>query len=232
MLDAARLSDHAKARIEELQGEGITLSPEQIVRINALGWNIESPETRLALARGVPVAVGGAVLWPMTLRAYDWHCRVANDMTTVRLSYFALAYAMAHGYSDGAELDVYGQQAVDTVEAWGNGLRCHIDALVEAMAQIIQQDEEEPGVQDDEPTRMGVGNLSVNVSAITGMAPDDVERKMCVSHAIAIAHTTLETQAAVAGSKYRPPSYVRATQAMALYIKEIREQHKAESDGR
>ena len=62
MQDLAKLSELAEAEIESLRAEGIDLTPAEIIEINALGWAVESPETRRLLARGVPVAVGGVYL--------------------------------------------------------------------------------------------------------------------------------------------------------------------------
>jgi len=134
MHDTAKLSDLADAEIAMLQAEGITPTPADIVRINALAWNVEEPDTRLALSRGVPVEVGGVVLWPLTLKAYEWHRRVCGSMKTEWLSC---------GYSDGDEIETGGAIAVARVAVWGVMLKCRMNTLIEAMAQIIQQDETE-----------------------------------------------------------------------------------------
>jgi len=223
MHDAAKLSDVAAAAIDELISEGYELAPAEIVRINALGWNIETPEARLALSKGVPVAVGGIVLWPFTLRSYDWHCRVARDMPTVWHGKVALAYAFAHGYSDGGELDAHGWRAVAAVTAWGIRLRCRMATLVEAMSQIIQQDEHERGVTDPDAVPMGIGDLAASIAAHTGQEVEDIERGMAMNHALKILHYTIRQQERAEGGKSRMSAEaVRATQAMGLYIKELK----------
>ena len=236
MMDSARLSDHAAARIDEMRAEGIDLTPAEIVRINSLGWAVESPETRLDLARGTPVEVGGVTLWPLTMRAYDWHRRVCGSMPTVWHSRVALAYAMAHGYADGPRLTRYGVAAVAAISAWGATLRCTTAALVEAMAQVIQQDETEAPVPDadEDGTRRGIGDLSADITAITGMAPEAVEANMSMHHAIRIAELTLQRQAEAGGEKarMRSRSYAMANKAMALYLMEIRQARKAAENGK
>jgi hypothetical protein len=226
MQDTARLSDHAAARIDELQGEGISLTPAEIIRINSLGWAVESPETRLALSRGYPVFVGGVTLWPMTMRAHDWHCRVAASMHTVWLSNVTLAYAMAHGYSEGPQLRHTGLQAIAAVTVWGARLRCRMATLVEAMSQIIQQDETERP-PDSETGQASIGDISAQVSAITGLTPDEVEAGMSMHHALRIASHTIKLQAQATGEKHQGAAYAQANRAMALYMREIRESRKA-----
>jgi hypothetical protein len=223
MHDAARLSEHAQARIDELQAEGYDLTPAEIVRINALAWNIETPDIRLALSKGIPVEVGGVWLWPFTLRSYDWHKRVAKVMPTVWHGNIALAYAFAHGYSDGGELDVYGWRAVAKVTAWGIGLRCRMDELVMAMGQIIQQDEQEQGASDPDAKPMGIGDLSATIAAHTGQSVHDIECGMAMNHALKLLHHTIRQQEMAAGGKPQlSADAVRATQAMGLYIKELK----------
>ncbi len=230
MQDAARLSDHAAARIDQLRDEGIDLTPAEIVRINALGWNVETPDTRLTLSRGIPVEVGGAVLWPMTMRAYDWHRRIGCRLPTVWLREVATAYAMAHAYSEGPELDRGGVAAAAAVTAWGLRLRCRMDALIEAMAQIIQQDEGEPVPPNPDGKPLGIGDISASISAQTGQTPAQVEREMSMSHAIHILHATMEAQQRVDGGKSGgSEAYIRANVAMAVYLNEIRESRKADN---
>jgi hypothetical protein len=221
MQDTSRLSDHAQARIDELRDEGIDLTPAEIVRINALAWGIESPESRLTTSKGDPVYVGGVILWPQTIHAYDWHCKVAKDMPTVWHGRIALAYSMAHGYSDDGKLDVYGWRAVAAVTAWGARLRCRMDALIEAMSQIIQQDEEEPVPPSENNERGSLGQISSKISAITGLTPETVERKMSMKHAVAIACRAGE-QLKTDGESNKSASYQRANTAMLMYLTEIR----------
>jgi hypothetical protein len=226
MQDTARLSDHAAARIDELQGEGISLTPAEIIRINSLGWAVESPETRLALSRGEPVSVGGVTLWPLTMQAYDWHNRVASQMRTVWLSNIALAYAMAHCYEEGSHYAHTGLQAVAKVTAWGWRLKCRMPELIEAMAQIIQQDETDSAPIDSE-SHTSIGDISANVSAITGLAPEVIESQMSMHHALRIASHTMRLQAQAAGGEHKSASYAMANRSMMLYMIEIRESRKA-----
>jgi hypothetical protein len=226
MQDTARLSDHAAARIDELQAQGITLTPAEIVRLNALGWAVESPDMRMATSRGAPVFVAGVALWPRTIRACEWYCQILGKCRTVWLSRIALAYSMAHGYSAGRELERTDYAAIMRVAAWGAGLRCRMATLIEAMAQVIQQDETETKPSDD-AVLPSFGEVSADVSAITGMTPEDVETGMSMHHAIRVAHRVLTLQAKATGETHHTAAYAASNRAMAMYMNEIRESRKA-----
>jgi hypothetical protein len=225
MHEASKLSEIADARIDELQAEGLALTPAEIVRINALCWNLESPEMRLHLSKGLPVSVGGVTLWPFTLRSYHWHRQVARSMPTTWHGNVALAYAFAHGYSDGSELDAYGMRAVAAVTAWGVRLRCRMDTLIEAMSQIIQQDEYPSGVENPDSKPCGIGDIAAQIASHTGQRVEDIERAMSMNHALKLLHYTIRTQEqAIGGKPQMSQEAIRATQALELYIEEIRKE--------
>jgi hypothetical protein len=223
MHDTAKLSDLADAEIAMLIAGGYEVTPNDVVRINSLAWNVEEPDTRLALSRGVPVEVGGVVLWPLTMKAYEWHRRVCGVMQTDWLSRTAAAYAMAHGYSEGSELEGGGVLAIPRVVAWGVMLRCRKNTLIEAMAQIIKQEETEEGITEESDTTISMGDLSANLSALTGRPAEEIEERMAMTHAIRILHYTMQAQEQTEGTGGKGAAYVRAEQSLGLYIQEIKE---------
>jgi hypothetical protein len=106
MTDHAQLNSLAEAEIAALRADGIQPTDAEIVKLNALGWAVETPHFRRTLARGCPVQVGGSTLWPLTIRAADWVDRVGEKMEpqmgyrfrrpviSSQISVYALAYAM------------------------------------------------------------------------------------------------------------------------------------------
>ena len=110
MQDYGKLNDLAAAEIDALERDGIKLTPADIVQLNALGWAVETPSARLGLSRGVPVQVGGAWLWPLTLQAAEWLERVGPEIQLQNES-AVVAYAMAHCYADGDALILAGDAA-------------------------------------------------------------------------------------------------------------------------
>lgn len=181
MQDLAKLSDLAAAEIDDLTAAGIILSPAEVVEINALAWQVESPHTRLHLSRGVPVFVAGITLWPMTLYAADWYCRIGANLKG-SLAELSLAYAMTHAYDDGDALLCDIETAPKKVKRWVKSLRCTRNALICAVGQVLQQDDKPPAPQREDDTPMTVGDFSANLAAMTGDSPDFWERRCAASY--------------------------------------------------
>ena len=227
----AKLSDHAAARIDALAADGITLTPAEIVRVNALAWAVETGESRRLLSRGIPVQVGGAWLWPLTMHGSEWFSRVGLAMPTQALRQKALAYAFAMGRESGAALDIDGRVAQAAVCKWYSSLRCRHAELVEAMAQISIQDaeasdDEAPQEQDDEPG-MAMGDLSTFLTAAAGGPPELWERAVSVGYAFDLMRTIVEQNKADDKPSATDPR-IKAERALGLYLLEIK---KAHADG-
>ena len=158
-MGCGKLNDLAAAEIDGLNG-GIKLSPPT-VQLNALGWAVETPSARLGLSRGVPVQVGGAWLWPLTLQAAEWLERVGPEIQLQNES-AVVAYAMAHCYADGDALILTGDAAADAVKRWVWSLRCTSGALAEAVEQVLDQGKipETPPAPDGDSMSMGTFPLS------------------------------------------------------------------------
>jgi len=230
MRDLARLSDHAAAEIDALAAEGITLTPEEVVRINALSWAVETPGQRMALSRGVPVFVGDVALWPLTMAAHDWISRVGCRMSSATLCRLATCYAMAHAYSDGPELEQDGRAAEKAVKAWAAGLRCRMRTLEIAAHQVLSQEDEEKPPADDDAPGMGLGDLAAWLSAATGLPAVEFERRMSFNHALRVFHHTLMRQDQAEGRKTIDTARIDAERAIGLYLIEIRRRRDGSQD--
>lgn len=229
MQDSARLSDLAAAEIDALIADGIQPTPAEIVHINALAWDIETGETRLALSRGTPVFVGGVTLWPLTLNAYDWSQRALSLSSSKWWGTLSLAYAMAHCYDDAHELASVSLRDVARVLSWGARLKCRISELKEAMAQVIKQDETEEIPLDDDAKAFGLGDLSASLSALTGLPPEQFEKRMAFNHALRIMHFSLKQQAQANGQPQAGTAAINAERAMGLYLINVRKAHTKET---
>jgi hypothetical protein len=225
MRDLERLSTHAEAEIAALTAEGIALTPEEIVRINALAWAVETPGERMALSRGVPVFVAGVALWPLTMAAHDWISRVGARMPTVRLRHLATAYAMAHAYATGPELDCDGAAAVNAVSTWAAKLRCRPATIDVAAAEVLRQDEEDRPPPDEDAHGMGLGDLSAWLSSATGLPAAEFERRMSFNHALRVFHYCLMRQDQAEGRKSANTARIDAERAMGLYLIDVRRRH-------
>jgi len=220
MQDLAKLSDLAAAEIELLQADGIELSPADIVRLNALGWAVESPETRRLLARGAPVAVGGATLWPLSLYAQEWYDRVGCEMGGLRRQTYALGYAMAHGRDDWDPLSMSGRMAELVVLAWGWSLKCTFGELNVALGQILAQEEdhEQP---PSETGGMAAGDFSAFLAASAGGDPDFWERRCAAGYTYAVLDAMVRQNSAD-GHKTLADPRIKASRASGWAAEQIR----------
>jgi len=221
MQDLAKLSDLAEAEIEGLRADGIDLTPAEIVEINALGWAVESPESRLLLARGSPVTVGGSYLWPMSLYAQEWFNRVGCHLGGNTTQAYALAYAMAHGRDDGEPLAIDGRDAEKTVTRWAKSLKCAFGELNVAISQVLQQEEgfEQPPSEDT--GGMSMGDFSAFLAASCGGDPDFWERRCAAGYTHAVLDAIVRQNTAESRKTLADPR-IKAERALGFKIEQIK----------
>ena len=227
MHDTAKANDLAREEIDALEKQGIKLTLEEIVEINALGWAVQSQEARRHLARGRPVIVGGVWLWPLTIRAASWLVdnRFPLDSVTP-----AMGYAMAFGRSDGHELDIVGNGAIDAVESWYKSLRITKDEFVEAVKQVDDQDA--PAELPPDPTRDGerlsLGDLCAFLCACCGADADFWERRCSMTFAMATL-TAFVTQNQADGKSSANDQRIMAERALGWAVEKIKARHVTET---
>lgn len=197
MRDCSTLCDLAQAEMDALHAYGIALTPAEVVKINWLAWQVATPEHRMLSARGMPVHVGGVWLWPLTVRAAEWFREFGLKMPS-SVHERALAYAMAHGRSDGTELDQQGRDAEKAVTGWAKGLRCTFRELTEALAQIISQSESDelPPEKESDGENMSVADMSSFLCAAAGGTPELWERQVSSDYIMAMFRAILRQNAA------------------------------------
>lgn len=227
MDDRATLSELAAAELDALRADGITVTDDDVVHVNALAWAVETPESRRLLSRGVPVEVGGCVLWPLTLAGADWYDRVGCALPG-NLSFYALGYAQAYGRSDGPELDCEGREAERRVKAWRKALRCTKAELDTAMTQLMDQERgpDMPEVPTGKPVTPG--DFSAHLAAACGGTPDFWERRCSFGYAVAVL-TAIAAQNQADGRPNANDPRIMAECALGLAIERIRERHNGEA---
>lgn len=229
MRQEEKLNDLAAHEIAALEAEGIKLTAAEVVQINALGWAVETPEARRHLARGVPVPAGGVFLWPLTLRAHDWLERVGSDFSDSE-GCSAVAYAMAHAYADGNELDLTGRAAVDAVKAWVRRLRCTAAELEEAVDQTQSQEAGHDLPNDPDGKPMSAGDFSAFLAAACGGDVEFWERRCSFGYALAYLAAVVKQNAADGRPTAGDPK-ILANRALGMAVEKIRERAKAEANG-
>lgn len=231
MIDsAAKLNSLAAAELSALEADGIRATPAEIVELNALGWAVECPSARMEMSRGYPVEVAGLRLWPLTLYAAGWLERVAASVPA-DLYAAALAYAMAHAYSDGGELDSSGARAVDDMRKWVRSLRCTARELAEAVDQVESQDEaaELPPEQDAEDSYgISRGDYSAFLSAATMQPPEFWERRCSQAYTFRMLHHVIRQKMAEGGHPVKDDAKIKAEIALGWAAEKIRQRHAKE----
>jgi hypothetical protein len=115
------LADLARAEIKDLEDSGIDLTPDEIVWLNELATEVESPAGRVDLAAaGEPVRVGKRVMWPFTIASAEWWARMAGTaFTTSDGARNALAFALCNGRDPAVFADLLTiNDARKAVNAW------------------------------------------------------------------------------------------------------------------
>ena len=221
MRENDQLSALAESEIEALRDDGVTVTDADVVRLNALAWAVETPESRRLLARGVPVQIGGVVLWPLTLYASEWFDRVGMHLADPGA---ALAYAMAHGYDAAGALDCEGREAVRRIKRWRRSLRCTHAALEVAIAQVQDQDRMPDMPDDPNGKPMSPGDFSAHMAAVAGGDPEFWERRCAFGYALAVL-TAIVAQNRADGESSAHDARINADRALGLEIARIRERH-------
>lgn len=229
MRDESRLNDLAAAEIAALERDGIKPTAAEIVLLNSLAWSVEVPESRRSLSRGIPVPVGRINLWPLTLYASDWLERVGSKMGE-KLSTFAIAYAMANGYSTDGSLDCESAEAERRVKKWAKGLRCTVAELIEAVEQVLNQDVGPELPRNEDGKTMSVGDFSAFLAATCGADPEFWERRCAQTYAFSVLATVIKQNAADGKPAANDPR-ITAERALGYASLKIRERAKAEANG-
>lgn len=224
MDETAKLNSLASAEIDALRCEGISLTPEEIVEINALAWEVHSPKTRLSLSRGRPVLLSGHYLWPLTMRAVDW--MQANNFSLAQITP-AMGYAMAYGRSEGNELDMYGDEAEAAVKRWFKGLRATMEEFVEAVRQVDAQDAKPETPPDPSGKPMTIGDLSAFLTATCGADADFWERRCSMSYSLSVLSMFIVHNHADKRPCAQDPKII-AERALGFAVEKIRASRKAE----
>jgi len=231
MHDYAKLSDHARYEIEDLLAAGITPTPEEIVELSAIGWQVETPQTRLYLSRGLPVKCGSVTLWPLTLQASDWYSRVGCKLEG--LERHALAYAMAYCYVTGNPYHEAADDAETAINEWISNIDITDAALTEAISQVLQQSEEaqQPPIPDHvKQQSMTSGDLSATLAALCGGDPAFWEARCASDYAIDVM-TAVMNQRNESGKPLPTDPRMQAVRALGWAVEKIRQRHKGATDG-
>jgi hypothetical protein len=222
MRDDYDLSELAAATLDELRSLGITPSDSEIVRLNALGWDVEHKGVRSMLSRGKPIECGGAWLWPMTIAADEWYAEIGSGIDPEE---YAIGYAMAHG-SDPLLMGRTGRD----VRKWARSLRCSRRELQTAIYEVSRQTvypevyrEAKPG--GDAPMT-AQERVSIMIQHFGGAA---AHWESDVAHGYIAALVSVADAQQRAGERDNPVKQ-RAVAAFMFHVEHIKARHAKESE--
>ncbi len=229
-----RLSDLAADRIYLLASDGVICTPSEVVLLNALAWEIETPRHRMALARGTPVFVGAVALWPLTLAADAWwaECVALHRSDAAQMQ--TLAYAMAHSRRVEVLDAVPPKDSARVAGQWVKGLRCRAKELSLAIGQVLAQDEDLPrfcGPKDTPEKGLTGAQIVAILCATVGGPPSVWESEVAVGYIREQMRAVSAQQAAESGGSLKDSEMVAATRQLGLCVAEIRKRAAGEANG-
>jgi hypothetical protein len=134
------LSDRARGELETLKDAGINPTWDQVIQIHSLVEQIKSPSNERLNARGNPVRIPGAILWPLTEQANDWWDNSGIEwFSGLKEKTRALGYIMAHGRRACLRARLASQPvARRAVSVWFRRLPCTHAELMLAVGEVIE----------------------------------------------------------------------------------------------
>lgn len=131
----------AKTALDELAALGTTdLSPDEIAELHDAAQAVAHAEQSggTPSGSGIPISVGGVILWPLTCAAADFWARAADWFSAPGLLTRTLAYALAHGRTPGAfDALCEPRAAAKAVRIWARRLACTEAELDRAIELVL-----------------------------------------------------------------------------------------------
>ena len=223
MLELSTLCDVAEGELLTLEADGIKPSWAEIVEINYLAHCVESPESRVALARGNPIFLGEVALWPMTLYANDWASRALDNKLfklSERLQYLVYAYAMIHGRED---MECSLTRLIIRLNKLYHSLKCTHSELKEVVEQVLNQGEEpeQPPQEETSNKQMTVGEFSAYLFANCGESPEFWERRCSFGYALDVLNMIAQQDRAD-GKTLKDDQRIKSERALGWALIKIR----------
>jgi hypothetical protein len=227
-----KLSDIASDHIDALAADGIACTPDEVVMLNALAWELDTPRHRAALARGVPVFAGSVALWPLTLAGEAWWQACIEEHKDDTTQMQLLAFAMAHARDQDA-LDAIGPRASGKVAAqWAKRLRVRAKELSAAVGEVLAQDDDIPrlaGPKDKPDSGLTPGQIVAILTATAGGTPKVWESEVSIGYIREQLRAVSAQQAAENCGSLKDSEMVAATRQLGLYMEQIRARARGEA---
>jgi hypothetical protein len=136
-----KLEPAAEAAIKELEAStGKPVTPVNVLWLQAAAGELVRPDRESPKLCDLPVAVGGALLWPMSYWAREWYVNVAQK--AYGMDPRALAFTLAHSFDKETLQGIATRaQLHAAINAWLDTLLCAPAALRDALDRVLGRDE-------------------------------------------------------------------------------------------
>ena len=228
-MNTRQLNERADAELETLKEAGIVPTWQEVVEINYLSCLTQSPSSEMASARGEPMLIPGAVLWPFTLQAGSEWGRIAEWFDGIDDNAKAIGYLMAHGRRSCLRVRLASRGvARRAVFHWANKLPCTQGELNIATASILEQMQ---GIEDEVPARDDQADDDESTTTMelvsylvlnTGLDADYWERRVSIGY-INEQMRTIVRQGLADDKPQKDDPRIIAERNLAYYIMQIEE---------
>jgi hypothetical protein len=218
------LNEVAAAEIKSLLADGITPTPEEIVRLNDACREAECPTGISPAAIGRPTRLTeGRWLWPFTIAAGEWY-EWACDTLPEDYHLAALCYSREHAREEGVFLTLYSlAEAKKALNEYSRGLNATLDEILLAVKEDVDAPEPQGDVDAD-----GRENIVKLLIALCGGDPDYWLHRVSQRYAIAQMETAI--QIAKAGGPNVTVEQAQAERAVGKVLIEIHKAHRGKPD--
>lgn len=222
-----KLTDLADAQISKLKADGIEVTPQEVLDIQALSLEAIGDFEDGTRINGRPVIVGGCALWPLTIAASIWRDEVENllDDEDYNSRLFVLAYAMANAHSKEA-LEAHGKQALRQVRHWAKGLTCATADLLSAVNDVLGDAPRvtfsNGGEESDRDEAAAPSYLAEMAMAIFGTSPDIWLYQLSIE---AVADILAKHYALSQSGKGANKKTVEGLRKLSKYVNDLRNHH-------
>ena len=218
----------ASGELLDLANNGAVLTLDDVVKLHLICDRLENPAAVSKLSAGVPVTVGGVVLWPFTIQGEQWYQACLAMMPKSATDLYMMAFAMAHGRTAGAFDSLRDPDAISkAVSSWSVNLTCTLEELTDAISLVIPQSmgyENEPGDDTEAAeTSPDYAGMIADVTAHTGIPPDVWERLVCRDYLLVQMSKLCAIKQAEAGDNRPEPLEIEATKALGRTVKAIKD---------
>lgn len=221
-----KLTDLAQDEIAALEADGVKVTPQDVLTIQALSLEAIGRFEDGIKPKGKPVICGNVTLWPLTIAAAIWQSET-NELLKESdwdSKLFVLAYAMANGHN--AEALVEGKAALQAVKQWAKKITCSTADLIEAINDVLG---DRPRVSltkkkaDDEEEQAAKVPLYLleTATAIFGNA-ETAEYQMSMEYVANIIHRHFVLSATANGGKVIDSKTTDGLRKLAMFVDELR----------